>query len=437
MPLTVGQIDKLGKRLREQQEISQQDLELLQEFRKSYSDALPFVFESLRKSAIKVDGRAIVTFRIKRIDTIINKLRRFEGKEGCGDMRLSRMWDIAGCRCIISTPNEQSIFKLVNNVVKSKEIIERRTANDYVTSPKPDGYRSYHMYVMREGTDKPIEIQIRNKEMHNWATLVEIFDILYGLGIKEGNKTNRQQEFLYLFSKKDQLSAEDSRKLIEIEDELHVFEDMCQMFSKNYYQVRKQWAVRKKGENFLVLEAGKGFSTTIDAFSSFEEAEECYYNKYLQRRNTNLVMVYSKSSEFSDISFAYSNYILSVHSFFFDYKKIIEECLIYATEENNTRKILHFLRVYKRTILKYFDCIHDEIAALNQSSRHENGIKIYQEEWNSDLNKELNKWQESVRTFTNKLSRSVSKMNNSTFHMWLFKFYFRRMTKGIQRKMNN
>lgn len=433
MSCTVGQIDKLGKRLREQKEISQEDLNLLQDYRKSYSDALPFVFETLRKSAVRIDSHAIVTFRIKRIDTIINKLRRFENKEGNGDMRLSRMWDIAGCRCILSTSNQQSIFKLAANVLATKDIVERRRANDYVTQPKLDGYRSYHMYVMQVGTDKPIEIQIRDKEMHNWATLVEIFDILYGLGIKEGNKDNTLQEFLYLFSHKDDLSAEKSERLVEIENKLHIFRDMCQIFSNNYYKVRKQWAVRKRGENYLVLEAGKDFQTTIDAFSSFNEAEECYYSKYLAKRNTNLVMVYSKSSEFSDISFAYSNYILSVHSFFFDYKKIIEQCIINATEINDTWKILRLQKIYKKVLLKYFECIHDEIDALDQSSKQES--KIYQEEWAHDLNKELNVWKESVKMFIHKLARLISQMNNSRFHTWLFKVFFSVLTKSINKQM--
>ncbi len=324
-------------------------------------------------------------------------------------------------------------FKLAANVLTSRDIIERRGANDYVTKPKSDGYRSYHMYVMQEGTDKPIEIQIRDKEMHNWATLVEIFDILYGLGIKEGNKNNPLQEFLYLFSHKNVLSAEGSERILKIENKLHIFGDMCQMFSNNYYKVRKQWAVRKRGENYLVLEAGKGFQTTLDAFSSFDEAENCYYSKYLAKRNTNLVMVYSKSSEFNDISFAYSNYILSVHSFFFDYKRIIEQCIIYATEANDTWKILRLQKIYKKILLKFFECVHDEINELNQSSKHES--RIYQEEWAHDLNKELNNWKESVRIFTHKLAHSINQMNNSRFHMWLFNVYFSLLTNSINKKM--
>ncbi len=76
MAFTIGQIDRLGERLRNNQEVSSQDLDLLQEYRKSYSEALPFIFESLRKVAISQANNALVTFRIPRIDSIINRLHR-------------------------------------------------------------------------------------------------------------------------------------------------------------------------------------------------------------------------------------------------------------------------------------------------------------------------------------------------------------------------
>lgn len=435
MALTIGQVDQLGRRLREQQEASSQDLELLQEYRKSYSEALPFIFENLRHVAISKDNKAIVTFRIKRIDTIINKLRRYKNKDGNGDMRLSRMWDIAGCRCIISSANEKTIFKVADKLRVSKNVIERRKPNDYVTVPKEDGYRSYHMYLVKNGDDKPIEVQIRNKNMHNWATLVEIFDILYGLGIKEGNKSNLQQKFLLLLSRKHNMTLNDGLQLIKIESRLHIFDEMCQMFSNNYALVRKQWAVRHKGENYLVLEAGKDFATTIDAFASFDEAENCYYEKYLQRRNTNLVMVYSRSSDFKDISFAYSNYILSVHSFFFDYKRIIENCLIELVRANDTMNILRLMRTYKRIILRYFECIHDEISALNKVMKPNTSLQMYQLEWKIDLDKELKTWKDSVTNFLRKLKLSVAQMNNSMFHDWLFSIYFKIISHGIKKRM--
>ena len=435
MAFTIGQIDQLGKRLRDNQEVSSQDLDLLQEYRKSYSEALPFIFESLRKVAISQDNKAIVTFRIKRIDTIINKLRRYKNKEGKGDMRLSRMWDIAGCRCIISSANEKIIFKVAKDLSASKDIIERRSPNDYVTRSKEDGYRSYHMYLERNGDDKPIEVQVRNKEMHSWATLVEIFDILYGLGIKEGNKANLQQKFLLLFSRKNDLTVDEGLQIIKIESKLHIFDDMCQMFSNNYALVRQQWAVRRKGANYLVLEAGKDYPTTIDAFASFDEAENCYYEKYLQRRNTNLVMVYSRFSNFKDISFAYSNYILSVHSFFFDYKRIIENCIIEFVRANDTINILRLMRAYKRIILRYFECVHDEISALNKVLRPNEAPRMYQVEWRTDLEKELRSWQSSVIVFLRKLRLSVDQMNNSRFHDWLFSIYFKIISRGIKKRM--
>ena len=103
--MTNKEINKLGDRIAYAQSVAlvhRNDLDLLQEFRKTYIDPLAKTFNRLLLLAGKVDKGAIVTYRIKRINTIIRKLQRFKDNPN-GEMKLSRMWDIAGCRCILST----------------------------------------------------------------------------------------------------------------------------------------------------------------------------------------------------------------------------------------------------------------------------------------------------------------------------------------------
>jgi ppGpp synthetase/RelA/SpoT-type nucleotidyltranferase len=101
-------INKLGTRIAYASSVdlvSREDLDLLQEFRKTYKDPLATTFTRLLVLVRKVDKGAIVTYRIKRINTIIRKLQRFRSSSD-GEMNLSRMWDIAGCRCILSSNYE-------------------------------------------------------------------------------------------------------------------------------------------------------------------------------------------------------------------------------------------------------------------------------------------------------------------------------------------
>ncbi len=91
---------KLGDRLRvyktDDIDIPIEDLEMLQSLRTSYKTPLSKIFEILQDSILQVNKNAIITYRIKRIDSIISKLIRLEKTQ------LPRIEDIAGCRCILS-----------------------------------------------------------------------------------------------------------------------------------------------------------------------------------------------------------------------------------------------------------------------------------------------------------------------------------------------
>ena len=149
--------------------ITPDELELLQEFRTSFSKPLVNVFNIIRELSNDIHPSSIVAFRLKRIDTIINKLSREQG------MDLSRMGDIGGIRCIFYNEGE---------VYNAKEIIEKSfesggKTRDYINVIKRDiGYKSIHIYIKDPVSGKRIEIQLRTVEHHNWATLIEITDFI-------------------------------------------------------------------------------------------------------------------------------------------------------------------------------------------------------------------------------------------------------------------
>lgn len=115
--MTKGEIDRLGQKIGASAEVSQEDLDKLQEYRQTFQEPISNVFNFVLGAARKIDKRCIVTYRIKRIDTIVEKLRRFYENPN-GKMSLSRMWDIAGCRCIFNTANEDKLYKLLNIIKK-------------------------------------------------------------------------------------------------------------------------------------------------------------------------------------------------------------------------------------------------------------------------------------------------------------------------------
>lgn len=404
--MTNGEVDRLGERIMLKGNPSSEDLDLLQEFRKSYKDSLSKSFEILRNIAIKVDKEAIVTFRIKRIDTIIRKLERFKNNPE-GRMPLSRMWDIAGCRCIFNTNVNSNIYKLKDKLLK--EFGECKI-NDHIITPKPDGYTSLHLYVHDKAFNKRVEIQIRTTKQHNWATLVEIIDLIYNTKIKEGEQNNELKKFLYLFSKKESLSKIEKKELIKIERKFRIFKKMSKVFSRNYLNIRKQWiSMNKKNGSFYVIEANKDLSSTINLYQDFENAEEEYYKKYTNNTNSNIVLTYIKNASFKQISKAYSNYVLSMHSFFDEYKKIIETQII---ENLQTRKFIglwKILNIYRKTTCIYLNDINSEIKELRKCYKDNSIKKTNKREWENDLSRDISNWQQNVKPFLKQQNKAVRK----------------------------
>ena len=111
--------------------------------------------------------------RLKSPESIAEKLYR-QNFEMTADNAREHLTDIAGIRCICYYTKD--IFYMAD-VLKRQPDINLRSEKDYVTTPKPSGYRSYHLIldVPVHLTDRteclPVEIQIRTQAMDFWATL--------------------------------------------------------------------------------------------------------------------------------------------------------------------------------------------------------------------------------------------------------------------------
>ena len=111
--------------------------------------------------------------RIKTPESIVKKLRRY-GLEFTLDNMETAVNDIAGVRITCSFTSD--IFRLADMIRDQKDIRVLST-KDYITSPKPSGYRSCHMiisvpvYFSDRIKEVKVEIQIRTVAMDFWASL--------------------------------------------------------------------------------------------------------------------------------------------------------------------------------------------------------------------------------------------------------------------------
>lgn len=183
MNFTKGDINRLGIRLREDKETSE-DLKLLNEFRNSYDTPFKNVIQHLRKIIDKEPTCTLNDRQTKTKQSIKDKLKRLP------KMQLSRIQDIRGCR-IVTEEGLEKIKTIKNKILKnypeSKTKINDR--KDKI------GYRALHIIIKEN--NKAIEIQLRTELQDLWANFSEKYsnkenDLKYGTGDKKKQKYLKQ-----------------------------------------------------------------------------------------------------------------------------------------------------------------------------------------------------------------------------------------------------
>ena len=381
---TKGEYERLGNRLRTfdmQSEIPIEDLKMLQTFRTSYKEPLSQVFEILRKSILKIDKNAIVTYRVKRIESIISKLKRLDKAQ------LPRIEDIAGCRCILK--NNEQVYRL-KEILKD-ELYIKSDRNDYIANPKPDGYKSLHLIVQTKNRESnPIEIQLRCEKDHNWATLVEIVDQIYNTKIKElGNENELGRLLLLLSVEINSLKKDELVELIDLIIKKEFVGKISSVFFNNSIKVRKQWSEinKKSGNNFYLIRVDKQNNSYISSFSSFNGAERIYFQEFQANPSWNMVLTHIPDAKFEQIAKAYSNYTLTYHDFMQDFSSKLQELVKIAFVENKTKEFIKYFTLFVQTYFETAKLQYNELLIMNKTKCK--GLKKY--EWESDLKQRIEK----------------------------------------------
>ena len=146
-------------------------LEVLSNWRSCHGYPLNTFQATLRDKLKAVDPTAVVAQRLKRTPSIIEKLKREPL------MKLSTMQDIGGLRAVVK--DVAAVRELVARYSKSRFQHSRILTRDYIAQPKGSGYRSVHLIYRYKNAVRPdydglhVELQIRSRMQHYWATAVE------------------------------------------------------------------------------------------------------------------------------------------------------------------------------------------------------------------------------------------------------------------------
>ena len=178
----------------------QDALQIVNEWRTAHAYPMN-TFQATLRLKVKKYGNAIVAQRLKRLPTIIDKLGRYP------EMELSRMQDIGGVRGVVDAIWQVRELQ-AEYQDKTRFTHELAREHDYIDAPKSDGYRGVHLVYKYNNTlarnglagqykGLSIELQLRTKLQHTWATAVESMGTLR----EESYKTNQgNKDWLEFFT---------------------------------------------------------------------------------------------------------------------------------------------------------------------------------------------------------------------------------------------
>ncbi|MCC6502051.1 MAG: RelA/SpoT domain-containing protein [Deltaproteobacteria bacterium] len=336
---SASSIDKAGQILIDptvSSSVKSDALDILNNWRSSHSYPLNTFQMRLRRKAPGIDKDVLVAQRLKRIPSIITKLKRNP------KMALSRMQDIGGCRAIVNTVDQVRL--LYNDYEKARFEHKLVTAKDYIIEPKYSGYRGIHLVYLYRGkkySDSKtfetynkcrVEIQIRTRLQHAWATAVETV----GLFLRESLKSSEgPDDWLTFFAYTSSVFAHiegtqplhkvlTERELLKIVSNMALELDVCNKLSDyhNTLKVFEEGQVEKAHYYLLTLQPG---SLQITGFKESElaQASEQYLKNEKELIGAEVVLVSAESIE--ALRSAYPNYFLDTELFLDRIKIIISQ----------------------------------------------------------------------------------------------------------------
>lgn len=326
MECTISKINKIGIKIKDGIILNSDEQEIFNYFRQIHE----LIFEEFYKK-IKLPDKYIVVTRLKRMESIIDKLRRPNSS------KLSRIDDIAGIRIIVNDFTEiYEISELLEKLLISNNC-QLKYNKDYIEFSKKDGYRSLHKIFTFSYENKNLnfEIQIRTKLQHLWSTTVEIYDLIEYKNLKSGS-FNKLKTWEGLFFKRCSKVIENfeknnlvySKKMI---DKIFKFKKYIKIFEKlkTIKSIKNIHLLEgyKDGDSLLlIIDIEKGSINFLD-----EEPENLvtYYNILEQESKKNIKLLLLTIKNIKKLQSAYSNYFLDNDEFI----KLLETIYSYQEEK--------------------------------------------------------------------------------------------------------
>lgn len=325
-----SKINKAGKILTQDSFFNseyQEALNLANRWRACHAYPINTFQATLRQKVKPCSGEPIVAQRLKRMPTIIDKLSRFP------NMQLTTMQDIAGLRAILENVNDVRAVaqKYIDNKAFPHEFVDEY---DYISHPRDiDGYRSHHLIYKYKNKQNPsydglrVEIQLRTKLQHIWATAVETMGTFLGQALKSKQGDKEWLDFFAAVSsafsflertpqvpRYSHLSKKETIALVvQMEKELGAIEKM-----KNFSTVINSIGSKKSYTYHLLVLNSLEHSIAVYTYDreNFEKAMEDYTKFESEAaKGSKLEPVLVSAGPMENLRKAYPNLFLDISEF--------------------------------------------------------------------------------------------------------------------------
>ena len=312
-------------------------LELLNHWRACHAYPINTFQATLRDRLKRININALVAQRLKRTPSILRKLERNPG------MQMARMQDIGGLRAVVNSISEvNKIHKLYGDLNLTHE---KYGEDDYIKSPKNSGYRSLHLIYKYKNPANPIydglcvELQIRTKLQHAWATAVETIGTYLDQSLKSSEGSQEWLDYFKVVSaafshleKCPTHSDFHGMSFLEICQKVQALSSQLDVIRKlNSFSIATSAIEKKKvqGNYHIILLDAKDKIVTITSYGQkrIEEANRKYSElESITKSDIDKQVVLVATNSIKALKKAYPNYFLDTKEFISALRRVERIC---------------------------------------------------------------------------------------------------------------
>ncbi len=200
------QVRKAGDILRESNDpfLEVESINILNNWKAAHELPLDQIMEGVIEYTEQFDFEKTISQRRKRTESILLKLK-LQPK-----LDLARMQDLVGFRIVFRhedhKKNREAIDKLFTELTYIEKGLKIKRKKNYIAEPRKSGYRSVHIIFQLDSPEyedhktMQVELQIRTRMQHIWATAVETVGMFDKSNLKQGLGDKQWLRFFRIMS---------------------------------------------------------------------------------------------------------------------------------------------------------------------------------------------------------------------------------------------